>query len=182
MAKQASCEICAALNEGLVLQPAGGDAEERAWECRDAAREEIARLRACFTRGWLLTARGCDFRALLAFADLYQLTAGLGDRAWVRECCGGHETVRSLSHLLDRGECGAERVLESVAKHIDALEEIARRQFPPAGTCGREALKGRLRRLHRYAGVEPPALLAPSMAAIPRAVVAAAFPLAAGGR
>jgi hypothetical protein len=182
LAKQASCDICAALNEDLVGRPVGGEAAERAQECCNTVREEIVRLRACFTRGWLLMVRGCDFQALLAFADLYRLATGLGDQAWVRECCGAHEVVRSLCHLLDRGECGEERVLESVARHIDALEETARRKVQPGGTCDREALKGRLRRLHQYAGVEPPALLAPSRAAIPRAVAIAALSLVAGGR
>lgn len=182
MAKQASCKICAALSKNLAGRPARGEDLGRARECCEMVREEIARLRACFTRGWLLAARGRGFQALLAFADLYQLAAGLSDQTWVKECCGAHDVARSLCHLLDRGQCGAERVLEAIARHIDALEETARWKVQPGGTRDREALKGRLRRLHHYAGVEPPALLAPSMAANPRAAVAGALPLAAGGR
>lgn len=180
--KQVSCEICAALHVDSAGPQVIGKAEIRAWECDHSVREEIARLRACFTRGCLLATRGRDFRAILAFADLHQITAGISDQAWVKECCGAHEVLHSLCHLLDRGECGEERMLESVAQHIDALEETVRRKSQPAVTCGRDALKGRLRRLHQYAGVEPPAFLAPSMAAIPRAVVAGALPLAVGER
>ncbi len=156
MAKQSSCAICAALSEDSAGRARGGEAEKRAQESRDTVREEIARLRACFARGWLLMARGHEEKATQAFADLYQMAAGISEQAWAKDCCGAYAVVRSLCHLLDRGACSEERVLEAVAELINALEDTARRKCNRKQGCGEAALNWRLREAFAHAGVAAP--------------------------
>ena len=161
MAKQSSCAICAVLSGDSVGQLPNGDAEDRARKCCDAVSEEIARLRACFARAWLLTARGREEKATQAFADLYQLAAGVSEQAWAKDCCGAHDVVQLLCHLLDRGTCSEERVLEAMAELINALEDTARGTRNRKEECGQAALNWRLREAFAHAGVVVPALLRP---------------------
>jgi hypothetical protein len=169
------------MSEEPAGQSPGGDATNRAQECCEAVREEIARLRACFARAWLLTARGCEEKATLAFADLYQMAAGISDQSWARDCCGAHEVVRSLCHLLDRGRCSEEKVLEAVAELINALEDTARRKSNRKQDCGQAALNWRLLEAFAHAGVVAPALLRPQKGRPGDANPAGAMPFLGGG-
>ena len=118
-------------------------------------REDVARMRVCLTRAMLLLERGCRERAFQGFADLYELAAGLNDRASSGKCRDIAVVARSLCYLLDRGQCRDENVLEAVDTHIAIVEGLALGAAPRSGRAGGEVLAAKLRRICDGAQMAP---------------------------